>query len=594
MRRKDKKEEKLFIPSPYQEKIFDYIKNGSGNLVIEAVAGSGKSTTLVHALKIINDDKRILFCAFNKDIVTELEKKIKQDNVLVTTIHSLGLNMLKYHFKDMIDPEPNPSKYRSHILNHIKEYSTINLNYLSKINYIKYVDNITLLVNLLRVNLIDNAKDAKIIVDRHGIDLIGDEVSIALKVMDWGMQDLSTIDYTDMIWLPIVLHLNSWGLKFDYIFVDEAQDLSIAQKELIFKCQVKGTRFVIVGDGNQCIYSFNGADPKSFDNFKNMPNTISLPLSISYRCSKKVVRFAQNLVPIIEYKDDAIEGDVLFNVKYEDVADGDMILCRNNAPLMQVYTTYLKLGRKCFIRGKDIGKNLIKFAKSANCEELNTDVNKDGVFLRLYNHLFETRDKIANTYEITLNDAIQNNVCVEMLDKIKALEVLSRDINTMTELEKKINEIFSDRQKEGISLSTIHKAKGLEANNVYIACRSLMPSKSAKKDWEILQEHNLIYVAYTRAKNKLGFLSEDDFKSFIGDEVTMSLNNIERKVNIILNKKVVSASTVNAKKLNETVLAKTRLRETRPYVITPTQPQQTSMRRMGKTRITDLQKMIYR
>jgi superfamily I DNA/RNA helicase len=68
---------------------------------------------------------------------------------------------------------------------------------------------------------------------------------------------------------------------------------------------------------------------------------------------------------------------------------------------------------------------------------------------------------------------------------IKALEILSDDINTADELIEKISNIFSDRKTGGISLSTVHKAKGLEANNVYIACKELMPSSKAKKDWEI-------------------------------------------------------------------------------------------------------------
>jgi superfamily I DNA/RNA helicase len=120
------------------------------------------------------------------------------------------------------------------------------------------------------------------------------------------------------------------------------------------------------------------------------------------------------------------------------------------------------------------------------------------------------------------------------LDTIKALEFLAEGLTTTKELLGKIKTVFSDKKKGGIFLSTVHKAKGLEANNVYIACRSLMPSKSAKKDWEIEQEKNLIYVAYTRAKNTLGFIDENllSSKAMTQD----SIEEIEKHVSLILGK----------------------------------------------------------
>jgi ATP-dependent exoDNAse (exonuclease V) beta subunit len=99
----------------------------------------------------------------------------------------------------------------------------------------------------------------------------------------------------------------------------------------------------------------------------------------------------------------------------------------------------------------------------------------------------------------------------------------------------RIEKIFSDENpNEGVCLSTIHKAKGLESDNVYIACASKLPSTSSKKDWEKEQEKNLAYVAYTRAKHKLGFIDEKevppngsvmDYNQIISD-----LDYIEEKV----------------------------------------------------------------
>ena len=132
-----------------------------------------------------------------------------------------------------------------------------------------------------------------------------------------------------------------------------------------------------------------------------------------------------------------------------------------------------------------------------------------------------------------------DQIVANKLDTIKALEELSDGLTTTDELIKRIDEIFPKRdKKEGISLSTVHKAKGLEANNVYIICNSLMPSKSAKKDWETMQEHNLMYIAYTRAKNKLAFVDESEFNGFDSSSKSSidTLNRIENQVNKVLGK----------------------------------------------------------
>jgi superfamily I DNA/RNA helicase len=343
--------------------------------------------------------------------------------------------------------------------------------------------------------------------------------------------------------------------------VDECQDMNKAERELIFKCFKMGTRLIAVGDSQQALYSFAGADSDSFDILKSMPNTQCLPLSISYRCPKNVVEFAQKLVPSIEYNDrNANEGIIKYDVPLSDVEDGDMILCRNNAPLVQVYNEFLKLGKKAFIRGKDVGANLKTIVKSIKQDRINMDCKEDGLFVRLYDDLFVTRNKIMERSGIDAKTAMTSPIIDNKLDMIKALEILSEGLVTTTELINKIDEIFPKKdKKDGIALSTIHKAKGLEANNVYIACRSLMPSKSAKKDWEKKQEHNLMYVAYTRSKNILGFIDEKDFKDF---DVTNTLSQakldrIEAQVNkvlgkttkIIINENTAKIIIENAKKL---------------------------------------------
>lgn len=524
--------------SKYQLAIFDYIEHEQGHLVVEACAGAGKSTTLLKCIDLMPNNSKILLSAFNTDIVNELKKKTKgKENVDVRTLHSLGLSMIKRNLPQ-VSAIPETFKYDSFIKNNIKELSSINTYTLKGREYFKYIENIKKYVDFGRFYLCQTEKDLDLIEDRYDIETIADEKEVAIKVMEWGKNTLETIDFIDMVWLPNVLYLKPLGLLYDFIMIDEVQDMNKAEREMVLKCFKMGTRMISVGDKNQCIYSFSGSDPQSFQILKSRPNTVCLPLSISYRCGKNIVKFAQKLVSTIEADDNAVDGEIIKDANLDDINDGDMILCRNNAPLVKIYYEFLKMGKKCHIRGKEIGNNLKALVKSTRQDKLNADCMEDGVFVKLYNDLFISRNKLMEKYGIDADTAMNSQQIQNKLDMINALEILAEGINTSNEIIEKIDEIFPKRDKKsGIALSTIHKAKGLEAENVYIACNSLMPSKSAKKDWEIKQEHNLMYVAYTRAKKKLGFINEDDFKKFDSSNATNKtiLKKIEMQVNKVLN-----------------------------------------------------------
>ena len=533
-----KKEEKPIELSNYQLAIIDFIKNGQGNLVVEASAGSGKSFTLIKCIEEIPDDKRILLTAFNTDIAKVLKRKAKDFyNVNVSTLHSLGRQMLQRNFTES-SLELDEFKYKSYINTNIKSLSSINTYELGKRDFARYMSNIEAYINFGRAYLCQTVRDLDFIEDRYDIETIADEKEIALDALEYGKHNLEQIDYTDMIWLPNVLYCKPIGMQFDWIFLDEAQDLSVCQREILLKCRKINTRMCFFGDAEQSLYSFASSDPESFKRLKEIPNTTSLPLSISYRCARNIVDFARKIVPSIEWNNDGRNGEVKYDVPLSEVKDGDMVLCRNNAPLMKVYVDFIKAGKKCFIRGKDIGLNLKNMVKRTGINVLNKSLQEDGVFVRLYDALFDNINELIDKYHITYSDAVESSIVANKLDMIKALEILSDDINTADELIEKISNIFSDRKKGGISLSTVHKAKGLEAENVYIACRELMPSSRAKKDWEIRQEYNLMYVAYTRAKDILGFIDSKEFEDFNKktSETVKALKAKEAQINYVLKK----------------------------------------------------------
>jgi DNA helicase-2/ATP-dependent DNA helicase PcrA len=99
-----------FIPSKYQKEIFNFILKDTRNAVISAVAGSGKTTTLLKALDTIPDDKTVLFLAFNKSISEELSRRVPENkkNIFVKTVHGYGYTTLRQRN----DPKMDDKKYR--------------------------------------------------------------------------------------------------------------------------------------------------------------------------------------------------------------------------------------------------------------------------------------------------------------------------------------------------------------------------------------------------------------------------------------------------------------------------------------------------
>ena len=528
-----------YEPSQYQKAIFDYIQHEKGNLVVEAAAGSGKTYTLVKALSLIPQDKRVLMTAFNKDIVKELTKKVKEfPNVEVRTLHGLGMILTTRGLR-IGGMKPEGYKYTQLIYNHWQDLTKTNINKLSRNARKSFVENTKKLVDFGRFYLATTQSEMIELMIKYDIPCVADEVDVALKVMAIGGKNLDSIDYTDMIWMPHIYDLHLQECEYDFIMVDECQDLNVAERNLVLRCLKEGGRLIAVGDSNQCIYGFSGSDPDSFRAIQSIPNTVSMPLSISYRCPESVVKFAQNLVPSIEAKQGAEEGVILDCVSLDDVHDGDMVLCRNNAPLLQVYCKLLEQGKRAYIRGSDVGKNLQNIVIGTHKDYLHTNLKQDGVFIRLYEDLFNSRKAIMERYGISQEDAMKHETIQAKLDMIRALEVLGADLTTTEQLTKKIGDIFPKNDKgEGIMLSTVHKAKGLEADNVFIACASLMPSKSALDEWQVQQERNLMYVAYTRAKKVLGFLNEEetpDFDNF-SSKLEAKLRQAEMMVAAILGK----------------------------------------------------------
>ena len=552
---------KEYDASPYQESIFTEIKNGTSNLIINASAGASKTSTIVNSLQFIPDKKKVLYIAFNKDIVETINSLVDRDNCKIATFHSLGRSIL---IENSVISEHTPIdefKYS----NYVRDYISTLGKKMPKKQYNSYLKNVKDLVNYSRYYLSLSEKEIGKTAALYGIALIDDEIKVCRDVLLWGKENTDTIDYTDMIWYTTVKNLTTRQFRYDWIFVDEIQDMSVMQQSIISKCMKRGCRFVGVGDEEQAINVWCGSSLQSIEMLKQKSNTKELQLPISYRCPKTIVNLASKYSNRIKAFDSAIEGSINYDVSKYAPIGGDMVLCRCTAPLIDLHIEYLQRNKPSYIRGANkIKERFIQLCSSSNAKLIDRNcITSNGFFSELYSNLFKLIECVIHNFNLTEEEAIKHSSVMQLYDDINGLMALSEGLLTLDELVNKINDVLTcNEEQDAIQLSTIHKAKGLEADNVYILMPSLLPSKLATKDWEIKTEKNLAYVAVTRAKRTLNYIHEDTF--FIRRYVKSSaisilseLDAIKKKLNYNVEMEIKAPSNISSQhktihKLGET------------------------------------------
>ncbi len=488
-----------FVPSKYQQAFFDAYTGTTSNIVLDAKAGSGKSTTIIQSINLSKPEHELLFLAFNKDIVEELKKKVSRPNTMVSTIHGMGSKLMVKYFRSNKDE----NKYRDIVKTLITGWD------IEEDRRQEYQNKVLKFCELMRLALCDTMNQALALMEHHSIEISNgtDELSRkfvehTVQVIQAGRKITSTIDFTDMLYLPHHYNLKPW--QYDVVYVDECQDLSTASRMLMLRHIKPGGRFIAVGDKSQCIYSFAGADIESFNTLCTIPNTMVMPLSVCYRCCKAVIREAQTIVPDIEHADGAPEGEVVKNGSIKSIKDGDFVLCRATMPLVKLCLKFLSEHRKATIKGRDIGTNLINFIEKSKLVNL---VDLPDYFAEQRKILMR---KVCTKYRMEESEAADQSEIVAFDEKVSIVHLLAEGKKTCQEVVDKIKLIFADKTTDGIILSTIHKAKGLEADRVHIIQPEILPAPWAKKPKDIEQELNLLYVCITRARYTLSFVTDFD------------------------------------------------------------------------------------
>jgi DNA helicase-2/ATP-dependent DNA helicase PcrA len=485
--------------SDEQVAVFDWFESGYGNLLVRARAGTGKTTTIIEAVKRAPETRQLL-AAFNKRIQEELKGRLAGTSAEAKTLHSLGC---KFLFKAWGGTEIDAER---------------GARIAKKVCGGTAPDEIIRLVSSLASkgkNMAPFPAPGDLEAIARDFDLWPDPeweergwtvqrvAELAGRAMDAAATDRDgTCDFDDMIFVPL---RNRWVRPwYDLVVIDEAQDMNAAQLMLARKACKAGGRIAVVGDDRQAIYGFRGADRNALDRLKAELEAQELPLTTTYRCPKKVVELAARLVPDYRAAPTAPEGEVEWMVAdklVEAVRPGDFVLSRKNAPLASTCMKILKAGKRAKIEGRDVGAGLLALVEK---------LGKKNSIPEFLERLSKWAAKQSGRAVVGIEDPKRaEQKQGEIADKAEVLRVLAQDLASVGELKARIRDLFADTLGRGdfTVLSSVHKAKGLEAERVFVLVDTLYPGGRRGE----VEEQNIEYVAVTRAKAKL-FLVKDESK----------------------------------------------------------------------------------
>lgn len=497
-------------PTDEQSAIFAAVKATKQDIVIDALAGAAKTTTILASLAFI-PQRSILLCAFNKRIQETLLAKLPQipvgTVVHVRTFHAQGLSILKSKFPHVVvDKQATeelinkcaggglPFKSRRvavKLLKGLKEISVVKPPSIqfTRNHIAEYGHN----EDLFGVNMDDKTIDAicDVVYDAYiaGIDF----------------KSRKTIDFCDMVWGPLVAEIPPKS-RYQAVIVDEMQDMSQPQLDMLFSSIAPGGRLIGVGDRNQAIYGFRGGIPdKVYASFRARGASF-LPLTITFRCAKAIVKEAQKLVPSLQPREGAPEGIVrsigmdelavnISKVKWETTGEPQtFVLSRNNADLLS-----------CALR---LWRQRVSFQLNAGREMLEPLFQiLDVVGVAQNSTAFMGKLATWYTSESKRAEAAHAAAWAERLDEQYKMLTHAAAYAPPHQIRKLLGDMI-EASTSGVLLSTVHKVKGLEAERVFLLKQTFQrhaPLKYPDSPPPPIdrEEFNLEYVGITRAKNEL-------------------------------------------------------------------------------------------
>lgn len=468
-------------PTPEQEAILALAKDTSDNLQINALAGSGKTSTLEMIQKHIKT-KPVLYLVFNKRNAEEAEKSFPSTTSVRTlngighriwsrTLPSGNLSLNPRKCNDILKTiiEEAPKGTRSVLWD--SYWQVLDAVGMSKaLGYIPKghpkADKTLCSIETLILSLDEKPDDLT-------LDLIDEVLTRSIRAAYEGY-----IDYNDQVYMPALF--GGVYPQFPLVAVDEAQDLNPVNHEMLRKL-VKH-RFMAVGDPFQSIYGFRGAVQSGMEKLKTSFSMTEADLSVSFRCPQAVVEHARWRVPNFKWIKEGGHVEVLRRHDIAAFSDSDVIICRNNAPLFKLAIHLLMAKRSVSVSGSDVGPKLLATMKKLGSD----DMSSAQICEKVDEWLHEKLAKGSKSAQ----------------DIADCMKVFTSYGPTLSSAVAYAEHLFA--QRGAIRLMTGHKSKGLEFETVYFLDPWLC------RDDE--QDQNLRYVIQTRSMDRLFEVNSKDIK----------------------------------------------------------------------------------
>lgn len=508
------------IPTDEQAEIIAATRQGH-SLMIRAYAGCAKTSSLVMAAAEVKNPA--LLVAFNKTTKEEAQKRLPK-NFNVMTLNGLGFRALTMGHPNISFQAPDDRKLSKVLRQVIKD---------------NRVELLTEQYDTLRA-LVNKAMLAGIVPGDMGRPLTPDIPESWVGLMaEMGIMQSDHSLYQTLAWRALARNnelvlqghisfddqvyystcVSGKFPQFPVTFVDEAQDLSPLNHQMLVLAARPGGRHVVVGDPKQAIYAFRGADSQSMDKLRMLRESwIDLPLTLTFRCPKVVVARQQEHAPGFRAHETNLDGRFARIAVWDDeksqpawtwdeverlVGDKSLaILCRNNAPLLGMAFKLLRRRISVRVLGRDIGQGLISLSRKLMPDD---STDRDEMLGVVNDWQRAELDVLAANDEQSKMDSVRDRA-ESLLAVINYAEV-----SDAGRLRMAITDLFA-KPDGRVTLSTIHKAKGLEWDAVLHLDPWRCPSKAAltRGGPDLEQERNLRYVCETRTRDVLMEASLED------------------------------------------------------------------------------------
>lgn len=477
-----------FSPSPEQLSILSKFNDTADNIAIQAVAGSGKTSTLELITSTMSQEQleKTCYLTFSKKMVNAVRPKLPLP-LEVRTFHSFGYQAIRSKYGSVRVDE---FKYLNLIRQLLASQGLQDLEKLQDFQLKRLIEYIRLTRYKHDENNPNHILDIIEFLDFEYVGTADQLADFVKKVIYTAISETSTIDLADQLFYPAI------GMGFlphyETFLIDECQDLNSCMLSMLSRAVSRGSRVIIVGDPLQAIFGFMGADFSSFDRAMHAigvdtPQT----LSTCYRCFDEVLKVASNYTNIVGTGKEGTLSELSNYQLIKESRAGDLVLCRKNAPLMSLACQYLSQGIKAYVEGRDFGNYLATYANKVAKLGFAFDDFLIGINQVISEKIKKTRNK--DKVEL-LGDVLD---CLDKLYNETEADNFKDFINF-------INSLFGESSQLDLSqfivLSSIHKSKGLEANRVFW----LQLNELYGPGYE--QESNLEYVALTRAKDEFYFV----------------------------------------------------------------------------------------